>query len=311
MRKKTIMKMLTMFLTFSLLTGGSAMTAFAYGNGEESTEQTESSASTETVTVSEDGGSWKSDDIGETEPESKDSAALARDDDSLDVEWNIVEKKDPDGDGILTPVGNLTLVDDLDEQEAENLQYMTVKTKSGNVFYLIVDRSGDENNVYFLNMVDESDLMALMDEETQEKFREATAPGSTMENGEESTDTVLFTNQDKEKPEGDADDDKSAKDKKQTGNNPIAMLLIFAVIGACVAGGYYFFKIKPEKEQPAVDEDMEFYDDEDYVNEDTVNEDQEDENTGDGDASETDGTDMDENAYRPGVDDFSDESIDD
>ena len=310
MRKKTIMKMLTMFLTFSLLTGGSAMTAFAYGNGEESTEQTKSSAESETATVSEDSGSSKNDDSGDKVPENQDNSTLTKEDDSLDVEWNIVEKKDPDGDGILTPVGNLTLVDDLDEQEAENLQYMTVKTKSGNIFYLIVDRSGDEDNVYFLNMVDESDLMALMDEETQEKFREATAPGSTMENAEESTDTVLFTNQDKEKPEDDADEDKSAKDKKQTGNNPIAMLLIFAVIGAGVAGGYYFFKIKPEKEQPAVDEDMEFYDDEDYVNEDTVNEDQEDESTGDGDASEVDGSD-DDDAYRPGVDDFSDESIDD
>ena len=310
MRKNTIMKMLTMFLTFSLLTGGSAMTAFAYGNGEESTEQTESSEESEKVTVSEDSGSSKPDASGGKVPENRDDSTLTKEDDSLDVEWNIVEKKDPDGDGILTPVGNLTLVDDLDEQEAENLQYMTVKTKSGNVFYLIVDRSGDEDNVYFLNMVDESDLMALMDEETQEKFREATAPGSTMESAEESTDTVLFTNQDKEKPEGDADDDKSAKDKKQTGNNPIAMLLIFAVIGAGVAGGYYFFKIKPEKEQPAVDEDMEFYDDEDYVNEDTVNEDQDEESGGDGDASEADGSD-DDDAYRPGVDDFSDESIDD
>ena len=310
MRKKTIMKMLTMFLTFSLLTGSSAMTAFAYGNGEESTDQTESSEESEKVTVSEDSGSSKPDASGDKVPENQDNSTLTKEDDSLDVEWNIVEKKDPDGDGILTPVGNLTLVDDLDEQEAENLQYMTVKTKSGNVFYLIVDRSGDENNVYFLNMVDESDLMALMDEETQEKFREATAPGSTMENGEESTDTVLFTNQDKEKPEGDADDDKSAKDKKQTGNNPIAMLLIFAVIGAGVAGGYYFFKIKPEKEQPAVDEDMEFYDDEDYVNEDTVNEDQDEESGGDGDASEADGSDVDDD-YCPGVDDFSDESIDD
>lgn len=310
MRKNTIMKMLTMFLTFLLLTGGSAMTAFAYGNGEESTEQTESSEEAEKVTVSEDSGSSKPDASGDKVPENRDDSTLTKEDDSLDVEWNIVEKKDPDGDGILTPVGNLTLVDDLDEQEAENLQYMTVKTKSGNVFYLIVDRSGDEDNVYFLNMVDESDLMALMDEETQEKFREATAPGSTMENAEESTDTVLFTNQDKEKPEGDADDDKLVKDKKQTGNNPIAMLLIFAVIGAGVAGGYYFFKIKPEKEQPAVDEDMEFYDDEDYVNEDTVNEDQDEESGGDGDDSEADGSDGDDD-YRPGVDDFSDESIDD
>ena len=126
MRKKTIMKMLTMFLTFSLLTGGSAMTAFAYGNGEESTDQTESSEESEKVTVSEDSGSSKPDASGDKVPENQDNSTLTKEDDFLDVEWNSVEKKDPDGDGILTPVGNLTLVDDLDEQEAENLQYMTV-----------------------------------------------------------------------------------------------------------------------------------------------------------------------------------------
>jgi len=65
----------------------------------------------------------------------------------------------------LTPEGNLTVVDDLKNEQAENKQFITVKTKAGNTFYLIIDRAGKENNVYFLNLVDEADLMALMEED--------------------------------------------------------------------------------------------------------------------------------------------------
>jgi hypothetical protein len=72
----------------------------------------------------------------------------------------------------LTPDGNLTLVDDIyqvesytsDESELKDKQFITVQTKNGNYFYLIIDRSGDTENVYFLNMVDEADLMALMED---------------------------------------------------------------------------------------------------------------------------------------------------
>jgi len=64
----------------------------------------------------------------------------------------------------LTPDGNLTLVDDIEGEQAEDKQFITVVTKNGNYFYIIVDRAGDTDNVYFLNMVDETDLLALIEE---------------------------------------------------------------------------------------------------------------------------------------------------
>lgn len=78
-------------------------------------------------------------------------------DGEMDVEWNISSDEE-EKERILTPKGNLTLVDDVSEKEGEALSYMTVKTKNGNTFYLIVDRSSDEENVYFLNRVDEAGL---------------------------------------------------------------------------------------------------------------------------------------------------------
>ncbi|MBQ8186360.1 MAG: DUF4366 domain-containing protein, partial [Clostridia bacterium] len=89
------------------------------------------------------------------------------------------------GTDALTPVGNMTLIDDILqdesttnvqrlENEQKSKQFITVQTKNGNYFYIIIDRSGDTENVYFLNLVDEADLFALL--EDSEPVSEETAP---------------------------------------------------------------------------------------------------------------------------------------
>ena len=73
----------------------------------------------------------------------------------------------------LTPEGNLTLVDDVGSVSDVGKQFITLVTKNGNYFYLIIDRDAKgEQTVHFLNQVDESDLLALMDEDEAKAYEE-------------------------------------------------------------------------------------------------------------------------------------------
>ena len=75
--------------------------------------------------------------------------------------------------GALTPEGNLTLVDDYhtDYSDGSGQQFITLVSKSGNTFYLVIDRnSKGAQTVHFMNLVDEADLLALMEEEDADAY---------------------------------------------------------------------------------------------------------------------------------------------
>ena len=75
-----------------------------------------------------------------------------------------------------TPDGNLTLIDDIlqiespatEDSEQQEKQFITLQSKAGNYFYLVIDRTGDTETVYFMNLIDEADLMALIETEETE-----------------------------------------------------------------------------------------------------------------------------------------------
>lgn len=187
----------------------------------------------------------------------------------------------------LTPSGNLTLVDDIQTTESTSKQFITLQSKSGNTFYLVIDRSGDKENVYFLNLVDEADLMALIDKDggTATQVKQTCTCTEKCAAGSVNTDCPVCKNNmsectGKEKAAettaetaGSAAAEPSASG--QTGNS--GKIALVAVLALALVGGAIFYVLKNKKSKPKTKgptdlDDYDYGDDagdeEEYENED-------------------------------------------
>ena len=64
------------------------------------------------------------------------------------------------------PGGQGTVIDNASgTSEESGREFFTIATPDENIFYLVIDRQRDSENVYFLNAVTESDLMALAEKD--------------------------------------------------------------------------------------------------------------------------------------------------
>ena len=155
--------------------------------------------------------------------------------------------------GGLTPDGNLTLVDDIGSTTGTGQQFITLVTKSGNTFYLVIDRDDDGNeNVHFMNLVDEADLFALLDEDSQAAYIEEHQSTVTEEPEETETET---TEADEAEP--------GIKTEKKSSWAPLMLLAILAIGGIGYAGYSYVNKKKKKEAAAKPDPDADYHDEDD------------------------------------------------
>ena len=207
--RKFLNKLTCMALSLTFLMGCMATPVFAY-SGEETGEEA------------------KAPSIFETEEESV-----------------IVVEQDA---GPLTPEGNLTVVDDYQTTFSDGTaqQFITLVSKSGAYFYLIIDRAADgDQTAHFLNMVDEADLLVLMDEEDIPEPEPEPAPA----------------------PETEPLPEPEPEPEKEDGAGKFVLVLL-VLAGIAGGGAYFWLKMqqkKREAEENKLDPDADYREDEEEI----------------------------------------------
>ena len=150
--------------------------------------------------------------------------------------------------GPLTPEGNLAVVDDYQTTFSDGTaqQFITLVSKSGAYFYLIIDRAADgDQTAHFLNMVDEADLLALMDEEDIPEPEPEPAPT----------------------PEPEPLPEPEPEPEKEDGAGKF-MLVLLVLAGIAGGGAYFWLKMqqkKREAEENKPDPDADYREDEEEI----------------------------------------------
>ena len=168
------------------------------------------------------------------------------------------------GSDALTPDGNLTLIDDIGTSTKAGKQFITLESKNGNTFYLIIDRDdGGEETVHFLNQVDEADLMALTGEEETPAVCSCTTKcvAGTVNTSCPVCAVNMTECVGKEaKPEVPAEPTEPATEEpeKKSGVGGILVVLLIVALGGGAA--FYIFKQKKAKPQTKGSADLDDYD---------------------------------------------------
>ena len=150
--------------------------------------------------------------------------------------------------GPLTPEGNLTVMDDYQTTFSDGTaqQFITLVSKSGAYFYLIIDRAADgDQTAHFLNMVDEADLLALMDEEDIPEPEPEPAPT----------------------PEPEPMPESEPEPEKEDGAGKLVLVLL-VLAGIAGGGAYFWLKMqqrKREAEENKLDPDADYREDEEEI----------------------------------------------
>lgn len=173
----------------------------------------------------------------------------------------------------LTPNGQATVLDHATGEDGK--EFFTITTADNNVFYLIVDRQREEENVYFLNAVTETDLLSLAqaDEQPELILEPEEEPTCSCTQKCEAGDVNTLCPVCKENRKacvGEVPEEPEPEAKESN-----AGLILFVVLTLAVGGAVgWYFKIYRPKQEFVEDDDGEEEETEEFGTE-TINEDEE------------------------------------
>ena len=158
----------------------------------------------------------------------------------------------------VTPEGNAALVDDFFGDK----QLITVTTKAGNYFYILIDRANEdkETAVHFLNQVDDADLQALLEDGKKEP--EVCNCTAKCQAGAVNTACPVCKNNltacNGPEPEPADAEEPTAPEKESGGMGGLVVFLVVVLAGGGAA--LYFFKLRKPKADVKGSDDLDEYD---------------------------------------------------
>ena len=169
------------------------------------------------------------------------------------------------------------------EKSERGKEFYTIQTASEKVFYLVIDRDGEEEVVYFLTEVTENDLLNVTADNNETLPKNSAALESAIpvtegalpnNNGEQETKEELA----EEPTEGGEEEstEEPEPEPEKTEENPMATYIILGIVAAAAIGGGYYFKVVRKKKEEFLDEDDDEEDEEEEYDDEEEEKDSED-----------------------------------
>ena len=177
------------------------------------------------------------------------------------------------------------------EQSEQGKEFYTIQTASDKVFYLIIDRDGEEEMVYFLTEITENDLLNTTSDNSETLPKNSAALESTIPNGEgalpnnngEQTDTSDSEPETENAETAENTEDTEPEQEVKKEPNPMIFYLLMGGAAVLFIGGAYYFKVVRKKKEDFIeDEDEDEEEEEEYENEDEESEEDSEEDFFDG-----------------------------
>ncbi len=169
------------------------------------------------------------------------------------------------------------------EKSETGKEFYTIQTASEKVFYLIIDRDGEEEVVYFLTEVTENDLLNVTADNSETLPKNSAALESAIpvtegalpnNNGEQGKEEELT-----EEPAEDGDEintEEPEPEPEKPEENPMATYIILGIVAVAAIGGGYYFKVVRKKKEEFLDEDDDEEDEEEEYDDEEEEKDSED-----------------------------------